>query len=91
MKISQAKREKIYEQILAVLYSKSPQSLFTSDIAKEIARDEEFVKSLLLDLRKKELLLEVKKNPQGVQYIKRSRWRLSDKAYLIYSRHQNNI
>ena len=55
MKISEEKREKISEQILLVLYSKNPVPLFTSNIAKEIARDEEFVKSLLFDLKKKNL------------------------------------
>ena len=56
MKISLQKREKIYEQILAHLYSVSPKSLFTLNIASEIARDEEFVKSLLLELKKKGLV-----------------------------------
>jgi predicted transcriptional regulator with HTH domain len=46
MKISEQKIEKISEQILAMLYSISPKSLFTSHIAKEIARDEEFRKIL---------------------------------------------
>ena len=44
MKISEQKIEKISEQILATLYSVSPKSLFTSYIAKEIARDEESLK-----------------------------------------------
>lgn len=87
MKISQEKREKISEQILATLYSKNPQLLFTSQIAKEIARDEEFTKSLLLALKDKKLVIEVKTNPKGIKYIKRSRWRLSDAAYTIYRNH----
>lgn len=37
MKISKEKKEKISEQILAVLYSLNPQTIFTSHIAKEIA------------------------------------------------------
>ena len=56
MKISEEKREKISEQILALLYSSSPRPLFTSKIAQEIARDEEFVKRLLIDLKKKKLV-----------------------------------
>ena len=47
MKISDKKKEKISEQILALLYSINPQSLFTLHIAREIARDEEFIKKIL--------------------------------------------
>ena len=88
MKISQEKKEKISEQILAFLYSSSPKPIFTSYIAREIARDEEFVKKLLLDLKNKKLVIEVKKNPKGIIYIKRSRWKLSDMAYKAYKKHQ---
>jgi predicted transcriptional regulator with HTH domain len=88
MKISNQKKEKIYEQILALLYSISPQAIFTMNIAKEIARDEEFVKTLLIDLRKKGLILEIKKSPEGISYLKRSRWTLSDAAYQAYKKHQ---
>ena len=91
MKISEQKKEKIYEQILAFLYSVSPKSLFTLNIAQEIARDEEFVKSLLLNLKKKELVIEIKKNPKGISYSKRSRWKLTDKAYEAYKKHQNKL
>ncbi len=90
MKISQQKKEKIYEQILALLYSVSPKPLFTFNIAKEIARDEEFVKALLLDLKKKEFIIEIKKNPQGFPYLKRSRWKLSENTYQVYKKHQLN-
>lgn len=90
MKISKVKKEKISEQILSLLYSSNLQPLFTSKISQEIARDEEFVKRLLLDLKKKGLLTEIKKNPKGIDYIKRSRWILSEKAYNAYKSHQNN-
>jgi hypothetical protein len=89
MKISQQKKDKIYEQILALLYSVSPKPLFTLNIAQEIARDEEFIKSLLSDLKKRELVIEIKKNPNGLSYSKRSRWKLSDSAYQAYKAHQN--
>ena len=88
MKISQQKREKISEQILAYLYSINPKPSFTLHIAQEIARDEEFVKKLLLELKKKALVVEINKNPQGKQYTKRSRWRLSNKTYELYSEKQ---
>lgn len=88
--ISKEKRSKISEQILHYLFSISPESKFTSDIAKEIARDEEFTKSLLSDLFSKNLLVEVRKNPQGLDYKRRQRWRLSSHTYEIYKKHQRN-
>ncbi len=84
MRISEEKKKKISEQILAVLYSTTPRPLFTAHIAKEIARDEEFTKKLLFDLKKKNLLAEIKKNSSGKTYKKRSRWRLGDNAYKAY-------
>jgi len=89
MEISKEKREKISEQILVLLYSVSPKLLFTYKIAQEIARDEEYTKKLLQELRKKGLVVVVKKNPKGIPYLKRLRWRLSDKAYQAYKANQN--
>lgn len=86
MKISKEKQDKISEQILAYLYSQNPKSIYTAHIAKEIARDEEFVKKLLLDLKKKNLVIEIKKNQKGISYIRRSRWKLSEKTYSIYKK-----
>ncbi len=90
MKISIKKREKISEQILAHLFSISPKLAFTSHIASEVARDEEFIKLLLLELKNKKLLVEVKRNPKGVEYLRRSRWKLSDIAYQAYKKSQLN-
>ena len=84
MMLSDKKKEKISEQILALLYSQNPKSLFTSNIAQEIARDEEFTKKLLVDLKAKKLIVEIKKNPKGIIYSRRSRWNLSDKTYVVY-------
>ena len=89
MKISTKKKEKISEQILTLLYSINPKPLFTLHIAQEIARDEEFIKKLLLELKNKKLVVEIKKNPKGVSYIRRSRWKLSENIYQIYKRHQD--
>ena len=88
MKISDEKKEKISEQILAYLFSINPKPEFTVTIAKEIIRDEEFTKKLLLDLKKKGFIIEIKKNPKGINYLKRSRWRLSDKVYELYNQKQ---
>ena len=88
MKISNEKKEKISEQILAYLYSINPKAVFTVTIAREIIRDEEFTKKLLLDLKKKGFVVEITKNPKGIAYLKRSRWRLSDKIYEVYNQKQ---
>jgi len=88
MKISKEKIEKISEQILALLYSLNPKSIFTSYIAKEIARDEEFTKNLLLELKNKKLVIEIKKNPKGIVYKRRSRWKLTNLSYQTYKKHQ---
>ncbi|MCX6750848.1 MAG: hypothetical protein NTZ83_05300 [Candidatus Pacearchaeota archaeon] len=89
MYISKGKKEKISEQILAHLFLTNPKPIFTFHIAQEIARDEEFVKKLLKDLKKKEFVVEITKNPQGKDYLKRSRWKLSEKAYLLYKQKQS--
>ncbi len=88
MRISEEKKTKISEQILALLFENSPRPLFISQISKEIARDEEFVKRLLTDLSKKGLVDQIKKNPQGVNYKKRARWKLSNKSYEAYKKIQ---
>ncbi len=91
MFISKEKKEKISEQILAYLYSINPKPAFTYHIAREIARDEEFVKNLLLDLKKKGFVVEISKNSAGKEYIKRSRWKLSEQIYLIYKQKQTSV
>ena len=88
MKISVEKQQKIKEQILAFLYQSFPRPLFTYYIAKEIARDEEFVKRLLLELKSKKLVIEIKKNNKGLDYSRRSRWKLSNISYNIYNEKQ---
>ena len=67
----------------------SPEPKFTSDISKEIARDEEFIKSILLEMKTNKLVISVNKNPQGIEYTKRQRWRLSNEAYAVYLKQQN--
>jgi predicted transcriptional regulator with HTH domain len=91
MRISNNKREKIKEQILSYLYLQSPKSIYTSYIAQEVVRDEEFTKKLLIELKEKNLVLEVKKNKEGKEYKRRSRWRLSEQAYNYYKQSQTSI
>ena len=87
-RISQQKKEKIQEQILFYLYSIFPKQVFTADIAKELARDEEFTKILLLELEKKQFVIKINKNPKGIIYSRRLRWRISNKTHEIYSKNQ---
>ena len=90
MEISIQNKEKISEQILAHLYSINPRAVFTVQIARELARDEEFIKQLLINLKKKGLVVEIGKNSKGITYLKRKRWQLSDEAYNIYQMNQTN-
>ena len=85
MRISDKKKDKISEQILSFLYSVSVKPVFTSHVAREVARDEEFVKSILKELKEKNLVTEIRKNPKGDQYTRRSRWKLTDAAYRAYT------
>ncbi|MBS3076740.1 hypothetical protein J4233_00545 [Candidatus Pacearchaeota archaeon] len=86
--VSQQKKDKISEQILHHLFSVAPQSLFTAEIAREIARDEEFTKYLLGELKSQGLIAEVAKNGLGQDYLRRRRWRLSNLAFEAYSKQQ---
>lgn len=87
-RISKTKKEKISEQILHYLFASSPNPIFTSQIAEEIARDEEFTLVLLRDLKSKSLVLEVTKNLVGKDYVRRRRWILSSQAYTAYAGQQ---
>ena len=86
-KLSDKKKEKISEQILSVLYDNFPKPIFTSQIAKDIVRDEEFTKSLLTTLKTKGLVVPVNKNPEGIDYVRRIRWRLANNTQKAYSDH----
>ena len=86
--ISKQKRDKISEQILHHLYEIAPESSFTAHISNIIIRDEEFTKSLLQELEKNRLVVKITKNPQGLDYSRRERWRLSDKAYEAFKKFQ---
>jgi predicted transcriptional regulator with HTH domain len=88
--ISKEKKEKIQEQLIYFLFSIFPKQVFTSDIAKELARDEEFIKKLLIELESKNILVKIDKNSQGIKYERRARWRISNETYEVYNQHQQN-
>ena len=84
-RLSSEKEAKIKSDILATLFQNSPKAIFTAEISRIIARDEEFVKRLLHNLFVDGLTSKVDKNPKGIKYLKRERWRLSSKAFKAYS------
>ncbi|UZE93727.1 MAG: hypothetical protein IB618_03085 [Candidatus Pacearchaeota archaeon] len=88
-RISIRKEEKIKESILHFLFQHSPKALFTCRIAQELARDEEYMKKLLLGLEAKGLVIAIKKNPKGQDYSRRIRWRLDSKVYDAYKKINN--
>lgn len=89
MRISEQKKEKICEQLLAHLYAVFPRSLFTATLARELARDEEFIKKLLEELQRKKLVAGVHKNKKGILYQRRKRWQLSPLAQRQYQLQQS--
>jgi len=86
MRISEDKINKIKEEILSTIFRNSPKAFFTSEISEMMARDEEFIKRLLLELEKDNLVASVKKNNQGITYIKRIRWRLTNPTFQAYQK-----
>ncbi|MEM1577885.1 MAG: hypothetical protein QXM27_02665 [Candidatus Pacearchaeota archaeon] len=82
-KISEEKIKKIKEEILALLFNKFPYSLFTAQIARELARDEEFIKKILFDLEKVGLVRRIKEK-NGKILSRKILWQLTEKAYFAY-------
>ena len=62
------------DDIISILYENNLKPLLTIEIAKELRRDKEFTKRLLLELKEKGILTQIKKNNKGKEYIKRSKW-----------------
>lgn len=83
-KISQKKVEKIKEEILSVLFEANMRGMFTKQISDEIARNDEFVLKLLLDMEQQNLVKQMKKTRKGTEFIRRKQWTLTDKAYEAY-------
>lgn len=83
-KLSEEKIKKIKEEILSLLYTNNLKPMFTNEIAKHLIRDEEFIKRILLELKKEDLVREIKKSQKGAKYRRWRRWALSKKAYEAY-------
>jgi len=89
MRISTEKRERIVEQILLFLYNSFPKQPFTAEIAREVARDEEFMKKILYELKEKNLVSSIKKNKKGISFSRRIKWTLTNKVYDLYHSKQS--
>lgn len=85
MRLSKNKKDRIAEQILSYLYHSFPKQPFTAEIAREIARDEEFIKRILFELKEKGLIISIRKNAKGQSFTRRSKWSLAKKVYDVYS------
>jgi len=88
MRLGKDKKDKIAEQILYFLYNSFPKIPFTSEIAREIARDEEFVKRMLFELKEKDFVVAIRKNKKGELFSRRLKWRLTNKVYDAYKSRQ---
>jgi len=84
MRLSKDKKDRISEQVLSFLYHIFPNHPFTAEIAREVVRDEEFIKRLLFELKEKGLVVPIRKNIKGEPFTRRLKWRLTQKVYDVY-------
>jgi len=84
VKLSKKTTGLLRDDIISVLYSNSLRPLFTNEIATELRRDNEFVKKLLLDLKKEGLVELVQKNNKGQNYLTHQKWRIPPKVLAAY-------
>ncbi|MDP2906981.1 MAG: hypothetical protein Q8O03_03505 [Nanoarchaeota archaeon] len=82
--ISKKKVDKIKEDVLSVLFESGLRGMFTKQISDEIARNDEFVLKLLLDLEKQNVVKQIRNTKKGTQFIRRKQWTMTDKAYETY-------
>jgi len=83
-KISDKKIQRIKEEILSLLYENPAKPLYTSYIAEEMIRDEEFILRVLEELNKEGLIDKIQSNTNGKQYLARKKWTLQPKVYSQY-------
>jgi len=84
MRLSQEKRDRITEQILSYLYQAFPKQPFTAEVSREVARDEEFIKRLLFELKEKNLVIAIRRNSKGESFSRRVKWRLTNRVHDFY-------
>lgn len=83
-KLNQKTLEKIKSDVLSILYDHNDEGLFSAQIANNIIRDEDFVQNLMLELEKLHVVKRDKLTRKGSNFIRRKRWRLTEKAFEAY-------
>ena len=73
VKLSKKTTALLKNDILSILYQSSLKPMYTSHIADELRRDNEFVLKLLLELKKENLVQEIRKGKNG-NYLARRKW-----------------
>ncbi len=79
--ISREKKDKLKEEILRIIYENYPGFLYTYQVAESLIRDDEFVLSLLKELKNNELLTCIEETTGN--NIKR-KWGLKKEVYEKY-------
>ena len=79
--ISREKKDKLKEEILRIIYENYPGFLYTYQVAESLIRDDEFVLSLLKELKSNELLTCIEETTGN--NIKR-KWGLKKEVYEKY-------
>lgn len=92
VKISEKNIKLLQDDILSILYDQPLRPMFTNEIAKELRRDNEFTKKILLDLKEKGVVEVVKKSSKGYDYITHMKWRITPKFLNIFDeRNQDKL
>ncbi|MBT6995569.1 hypothetical protein HN865_05335 [Candidatus Woesearchaeota archaeon] len=89
-RISEKKIQRIKEEVLSHLYNNPARPLFTSQIAYEMIRDEEFILRLLNELHESKLIKKISSNSNGKQFLSRRKWTLRPEVYSKYKELINN-
>ena len=75
VKLSQKTINALKDDIMSILYENPLITRSTYEISKELRRDKEFTKNLLLELKKDKFVEEVKKGKRG-EYLTRRKWKI---------------
>jgi hypothetical protein len=80
-KLSKDKKEKLKEEVIRIIYENYPHFLYTYQIAESLIRDDEFVLSLLKELKENNLITCLEET--SGENIKR-KWGLVKEVYEKY-------
>ena len=85
VRLSEETTKLLKEDILSILYERPLVPLFTYQISRELRRDNEFTKTLLLNLKEEGLVEEIKKGKTGV-FLARRKWKIPNKVLEVMSK-----